>query len=78
VKLFINGIAKNGDLKRAHAWDNGFVTLLNNTRHRIKQTQQAFHSIAQLGGAVEKALKKKGDKLHHRNGSRSLYQRAEG
>jgi hypothetical protein len=66
IRLWTNDLGENGEVSPGAAWDSGTITVPVNKRHGIKSgTQVRFDSIAQVSGAVERALIDAGVTLYH-------------
>jgi hypothetical protein len=66
IRFWTNDIAdEKGKLVPKHAWSSGTVRIERNKRHGIKPGKaQLFHSLLDVGSAVEKVLLEQGIVLH--------------
>jgi hypothetical protein len=66
IRLWTNDLsAEKGKVLRRHAWTSGTVTMEANKSHGISPSgSEPFHSLLDLGSAVEKALIQHGIVLH--------------
>lgn len=73
-----------GGLVPKHCWDAGFVSVQANELHGIKSqpygkknqnkpVQVKFRSIAQIGSAVEEAVRQVGVTVHHAEITNQIY-----
>jgi hypothetical protein len=66
VMFFTNAIADEGKIRRRHCSANGMIHAQRNGSHDIspKKKGQPFHSLLEIGPAIERTLKEHGIVLH--------------
>jgi hypothetical protein len=65
VMLFTNKIAGEGKIRRRHCSANGMIHVQRNESHHISPKKgQPFHSLLEIGPAIERTLKEHGIVLH--------------
>jgi len=66
LRFWTNGIARgDGRVRPKHAWSGGVVRMERNETHGIKpKSPKPFHSLLDVGAAIEKVLIQHGIHLH--------------